>query len=124
MPKKQNKTQEKLEESSKFFIEVTILYWLNMIPLSCMEQLNNTIIKNPKWNWYTALNIQFGGNDKNNFESMPPILIQVFLIEFIEEKNWKPEQDLHLALFEANYSDIKQEILAKKDAFCIKYYNE
>ena len=122
MPKKQNKNQEERKEASKFFIELTILYWLNMIPLRCMEQLNKTFIKTKKWSWYTHLNLQFSGDDKNNFDSMPPAVIQVFLVEFIEEKKWKPEHMLHVALFEANYSDIKQEILSKKDAICSKYW--
>ena len=94
MPKKQTKKEEKKgftdKEALEFMLENTILYWLDMLPLERSKWMIE-ISKRIDFNWYYALNEQFKSDECPSFETMSPTMIKYFLIDFVEEKKWKPK---------------------------------
>ena len=109
MSKKQTKKEEKNgftdKEAFEFMLENTILYWLDMLPLECRKLMIET--KCIDFNWYYALNEQFKSDKCPPFETVSPTMIKYFLIDFVEEKNWKPKMGFNQSTFQKMFQKLK-----------------
>tara|TARA_R110000822_G_scaffold191314_1_gene329990 strand:+ start:59 stop:439 length:381 start_codon:yes stop_codon:yes gene_type:complete len=107
MAKKQTK-EEKEKEVFEFMFETTILYWLDMLPLEYSKKMIETS-KHKEFNWYYALNEKFKSNEGyQRSETMSPTMIKYFLIDFIEEKKWKPTMGFSDIMFKKMFKKIKE----------------
>lgn len=111
--------KEKEQVAFDFMAENTILYWLNMLPLERSKLMVESIEPTVQMDWYHSLNQIWKSDECPKFETMSPIMIQYFLIDFIEKKQWEPKTGFSVLKFKKMFKKLK-ELRERDEAFYMK----
>jgi len=114
---------KKEQEAFDIMAENTILYWLNMLPLECSKLMVESIEPTVQMDWYHCLNQIWKSDECPKFETMSPIMIQYFLIDFIEKKKWKPKCGFSVSKFKKMFKKLKELRERDEEFFMTHLYN-